>query len=221
MGRRHRHRARTNAVTAVLMANAITNEYVLDAGSKSQTSWIATFPTKFSYVNPGVIAPFTSTYVTGKGACENFYGVVFNREEGRRRSITSDDFSPRPGPAAGPQLCWEAQSIGFGTSNVFGSANHVTSPHPSRTDGRRWGSTVPRFRTSMPLLRQPGQRRSSICRVSAAPLAGQTATYFGLPVIGFAAETFQNDALTIGGKTYLSTFGATFPHHATKRITPP
>jgi hypothetical protein len=55
----------------------------------------------------------------------------------------------------------------------------------------------------------------------AAPLAGQTATYFGLPVIGFAAETFNNDALTINGKTFLSTFGAAFPHHATKRITPP
>ena len=116
--------ADTNAVTAVLMANAVTNEYVLDAGSKSQTSWIATFPTKFSYVNPGVIAPFTSTYVTKVGACETFFGVVFNREEGSPQVITSDDFSPRPGPATGPALCWEAQSIGFGTSNVFGSANH-------------------------------------------------------------------------------------------------
>ena len=44
-------------------------------------------------------------------------------------------------------------------------------------------------------------------------VGGQTVTYFGLPVIGFAAETFQNDAITIGGKTFLSTFGATFPHH--------
>ena len=118
----------TNAVTAVLMANAITNEYVLDAGARAQTTWIATFPTKFSYVNPGVIAPFTSTYLTKVGACENFYGVVFNREEGSPQVITSDDFSPRPGQAAGPQLCWEAQNIGFGptaatATNVFGSAN--------------------------------------------------------------------------------------------------
>jgi len=38
-------------------------------------------------------------------------------------------------------------------------------------------------------------------------------TYFGLPVVGFAAETFQNDAITVNGKTFLSTFGVTFPHH--------
>jgi len=31
--------------------------------------------------------------------------------------------------------------------------------------------------------------------------------------VGFAAETFQNDAITINGKTFLSTFGVAFPHH--------
>jgi hypothetical protein len=39
-----------NAVTAVLMANDGDQQYVLDIGPKSQTSWIVTFPTKFNYV---------------------------------------------------------------------------------------------------------------------------------------------------------------------------
>jgi hypothetical protein len=43
-------------------------------------------------------------------------------------------------------------------------------------------------------------------------------TYYGLPVVGFSAETFQNDALVIGGKAYLSTFGAEFVHHKTTKI---
>jgi len=214
--------ARTNAVSAVLMANTITNEYVLDAGSKSQTSWIATFPTKFSYVNPGVNAPFTSTYITKVGACENFYGVVFNREEGSPQVITSTDFSPQPGPTAGPALCWEAQSIGFGSSNVFGSANHASIDTKTFTNG--WatlgcnGVVVPNEHA---ITAPAGATVIVDLTGVAALLAGQTATYFGLPVIGFAAETFNNDALTINGKTFLSTFGAAFPHHATKRITPP
>jgi hypothetical protein len=45
-----------------------------------------------------------------------------------------------------------------------------------------------------------------------------TVTYFGLPVIGFAAETFQNDAIVVNGKSFLSTFGAPFVHHKTSKI---
>ena len=48
--------------------------------------------------------------------------------------------------------------------------------------------------------------------------ASAAVTYYGLPVVGFAAETFNNDALLINGKTYLSTFGAEFPHHKTTKI---
>ncbi len=116
-----------DAVTAVLMANALTNEYVLDVGSKSQTTFVATFPTKYNYVNSLLpIPPFTSRYVDGEGACENFYGVVFDREEGSPQIISEDDFSPTPTPGAGPQLCWEAQNISFGSSNVFGSRNNAS-----------------------------------------------------------------------------------------------
>ena len=45
-----------------------------------------------------------------------------------------------------------------------------------------------------------------------------TVTYFGLPVVGFAAETFINDAIIVNGKSYLSTFGAEFVHHKTTKI---
>jgi hypothetical protein len=112
-----------DAVAAVLLADRVTNEYVLDAGSKSQTSWIMTFPVKYAYVNSNpAFRPFTQRYITKLGACEPFFGVVFDREEASPQIITGTDFSPQPGPVAGPALCWEAQSVGFGTSNVFGSA---------------------------------------------------------------------------------------------------
>ncbi len=48
--------------------------------------------------------------------------------------------------------------------------------------------------------------------------SGASVTYYGLPVVGFAAQTFQNDAVVVNGQTYLSTFGVTFPHHFSRLI---
>jgi len=201
-----------NAVTTVLLADKVTNEYALDAGSKSQTTWIMTFPTKYAYVNgtDAPLPPFTQKYITKIGACENFYGVVFDREEGSPQIITGTDFSPQPGPTAGPALCWEAQSVGFGTSNVFGSANHntIATPYPNGWAVLGFNSGVPEHFFS------PGPASTAfISLTGGAPVTGQEVTYYGLPVVGFAAETFQNDAITVNGKTFLSTFGVAFPHH--------
>ena len=209
------------AVTAALMADLVTNEYVLDVGSKSQTSWILTFPTKQPHTNgsSAPIAPFTSKYITKVGACENFYGVVFDREEASPQIIVGTDFSPQPGPGAGPQLCWEAQSIGFRTSNVFGSANHaqIGTAYPN-------GWAVIGFNgvanpNEHSLVNTALTTRIDLTGTT-APAGGQTVRYFGLPVVGFAAQTFQNDAIVVGGKTFLSTFGATLPHHEVKKVSP-
>ena len=56
--------------------------------------------------------------------------------------------------------------------------------------------------------------------LSAGTTSFAQVTYYGLPVVGFAAETFQNDALIVNGKSFLSTFGAEFVHHKTTRIEP-
>lgn len=203
-----------NAVTAVLMADRVTNEYVLDTGSKSQTTWILTFPTKFAYVNGAgaPFAPFTQKYITKVGACEPFFGVVFNREEASPQIITDTDFSPQPGPVSGPALCWEAQSLGFGTSNVFGSANHnnISTPFSNGWAVIGFNSTIDPFLHS---LSADAGSTAVIDLVNGGTTSGTNVTYFGLPVVGFAAETFQNDAITVNGKTFLSTFGVTFPHH--------
>ena len=37
-------------------------------------------------------------------------------------------------------------------------------------------------------------------------------TYYGLPVIGFAAETFNNNIVTIAGKTFSASFGSELRH---------
>jgi len=209
------------AVTAALMAERVTNEYVLDVGSKSATTWILTFPTKQPHVNgaSAPIKPFTSKYVSKVGACENFYGVVFDREESSPQIITGTDFSPQPAPGAGPQLCWEAQSVGFGTSNVFGSSNHNSIATPYSNGWSTLGFNGILNTTEHTLVNAAATTVVDLTGV-AAPVGGLSFTYYGLPVIGFAAQTFQNDAITISGKTYLSTFGATFSHHGTKKVSP-
>jgi hypothetical protein len=215
-----------DAVTATLLGNAVTNEYVLDTGTKSQTSWIITMPTKYAYVN-GVgapIRPFTKAYTTVTGACEPTFGVVFNREEAAPQIVTINDFSP-PAPAApGPAICFEATSLNFNGGNIFGSAN-TNNQTTSFTNG--WATyafndtgiqNTPPVPGAAVHFMSPGTNNTIAFNLAAGTTANSTVTYFGLPVVGFAAETFNNDALVINGKTYLSTFGVEFVHHKTTRI---
>jgi hypothetical protein len=213
-----------NAVTAVLMTNAVTNEYVLETGTKSQSTWIITFPTKFNYVNgsSAPLAPFTGKYVSKTGACENFYGVIFDREESSPQVVVGTDFSPQPGPGAGPTMCWEAQNISFGpagngaaSSNIFGSANNGTVTTPYKTGWATLGFNSASNPTEHTL---PNSSTQVVNLASGGTTSGVPTTYYGLPVVGFGAQTFENEALAVGGKFYLSTFGASFPHHPSKKV---
>jgi hypothetical protein len=224
-----------DAVTAALLGNAVTNEYVLDTGTKSQTSWIITMPTKFAYVNSSpAIRPFTHTYVSGKGACEETFAVVFNREEAAPQIVTIDDFSPPSPTAPGPTICWEATSVNFnqvaedGTtvvtaSNVFGSKNINTLSTKFSNGWATFAFNDLGIVTSPPLpavhlMAPQGGSETIAFDLAAGDTSFAQVTYYGLPVVGFAAETFQNDALLIGGKSFLSIFGAEFVHHKTTRI---
>jgi hypothetical protein len=205
-----------DAVTATLLGNAVTNEYVLDAGTKSQTSWIITMPTKYAYVNgtDAPIDPFTSTYKSGVGACEATFAVVFNREEAAPQIVNLDDFSPNPPGAPGPTICWEATSVNFNSSNVFGSTNTNSLTTAFSNGWSTFGFNDPlalAVHSMIPLS-------TNTFDLASATTSTSQVTYYGLPVVGFSAETFQNDALVIGGKAFLSTFGAEFVHHKTTKI---
>jgi len=203
-----------DAVTAVLLGNAITNEYVLDTGTKSQTSWIITMPTKYAYVNPGPRAPFTSTYTTLVGACEPTFAVVFNREEASPQVVTSVDFSPQVPGQPGPTICFETTAVNFNGGNIFGSTNTKTLTTAFSNGWATFGFNDP----AAAAVHRMTPTSTVAIDLAAATTAAANVTYFGLPVVGFAAETFNNDALLINGKTYLSTFGVEFVHHKTTKI---
>ena len=212
------------AVTAVLMANQVYNEYVLDTGTQSATEWVLTSPTKFQHTDHAAPADAPYTTVWDKkagGACEGFTAIIFNREEGTPQVVNPGDFSPQPGPAPGTVMCWESNLIAFATSpatpvNLFGSANRYVLSTPY-TNG--WAVISYNDALSVPPVVHTVANATTVSTVLATGAAGPTTvTYFGLPVIGFASETFNNTALTINGKAYLSTFGAEFTHRLQTKV---
>lgn len=147
-------------VSAVLMHNAIVNEYVVDGSSANTafgTDWVVTFPTKTFYYNTAgrvayadgtieipVRKLFQRNYYGSEalgsdtGACDNVELRRWDREE--RSPVQQGGFSPpRPGEAT-PTICWEANVITFNNSNVLASKNsrNVTAPVPNYATPEGW-----------------------------------------------------------------------------------
>ncbi len=103
------------------------NEYVLDTGTKSNTDWVMTFPTKHRYVDGRRADRRRSrTILTTRGACETIGFSYFNREE-RGATAPVGDFSPLPPGGAPSSLCWESTVI-----SIRNGAAHMPDRHRLR-----------------------------------------------------------------------------------------
>lgn len=139
------------AVTFALAHTNVINEWTRRtnpaAGWTTASDWVITFPTKNFYVDnqagnefagrnngrgnavstPGLtsstLAPFTQSFadsaaspvVTRGKSCDSISFAVYNREEAKS---TGGGFSP----GGTPQLCYEANVLTFGGSNILNSA---------------------------------------------------------------------------------------------------
>jgi len=191
-------------VSAVLMHNSVMNEYVLEPTLKAATDWVVTFPTKhLHYGDTGVkpTPPFTST-LTVNGACESVTLASYDREEGI--GSPTSDFSPKP-PADQQGLCYEANVITFGGGNLLSSAlTKNTNIAPYGING--W--------TNMTF--SGNQQMTSGNTTINGGTGVFSATYYGLPAVGFALIGLKNEALTPG---VLSVYGGSFIHKYTSNIT--
>ena len=76
-----------DAVSAVLMADAIDNEFLLDASVGANTDWVITFPTKRRYVDPrlthATLEPFAITFgdYTAGHSETSVIATTYDREE--------------------------------------------------------------------------------------------------------------------------------------------
>ena len=206
-------------VSAIFMRDNIYNEFVLDAGTKSGTDWVVTMPTKRYYydANLNVTKLFQRNFRLG-GACDDVLITQGNREEAAVRSQSS--FSPPP-PGSVDSLCWEANVISFNHTNVLASP---------QTDKQNIGTTFINGWVAMnmfpPTVGAPrhqliGGTTTSVNTGTGVATTSPAATYNGLPVVGFAAEYFNNGTLTGPGGTGVQAFytGA-FTHKFTRNITP-
>jgi len=138
----------------------------------------------------------------------------YDREE--RTIISQTSFSPPP-PTQTDSLCWETNVISFNGTNVLGSKN-VSNIPTTFTAG--WvalnfnGSTVPAGRHML----FGGSSIVFDTRNGVVSPALLSTTFNGLPVVGFAAITFENGQLTSGGTAVQSNYGGNVAHKTTNSV---
>ena len=219
-------------VSAVLMADQVLNYFVLDRFTASSTDWIVTMPTKPNYVSVvGAIAPppapFESRFNAG-GAPDSFdYKFDPCRGQNGGRSIAYDrEGYSAEGPVGCPGipppltrfvLPWTTNIITF--SAVFAPSNpSVFASSSSIAFALGRDVDMPRYNGWLRLGPLPNASPSpahKLVSTDAPPV-----TYYGLPMIGFMANSYYNGAIPApGGQgTLLSAYGATSPHKGVMRI---
>jgi hypothetical protein len=210
-----------DAVSAVLMHDHIMNEYVLDAATVSGTDWVVTMPTKRFYVANGTGTPpvlFQNNFNKTAGACDDVDLAIYDREE--QTTSTPIDFSPPP-PSGHNSLCWEANVVTFNNTNVLGSANSANISTPAGFE-HGWldlgffpSSVTAPVHTLENTQATGGTLVTDINAYFSGP---ESATYVGLPVVGFAVQSFTNGVLIVNGQATLSDYGGNFVQKGTRTI---
>lgn len=229
--------AGTRAVASVFMHSSVMNEYILDAGTASNTDWVITQPLKNLFVSDVTAATPYTAVLTSAGACETISFTYFNREEASA-TAGGTDFSPTPPTGPASSLCWESNVLSIrngGTasptglaSGVLGSAN-TTAVSVTSTFQNGWAilnftgaNAVPGGTVGMAGALANSQRVVlDQVQPVVAPLATAGAvTFYGLPVTGFMIRNFRNGSLTCGTTTCQGNYGSLFSHSYRTTITP-
>jgi len=150
-----------DTVSAVLMSDSISNDYVVDPTINALTDWIVTMPTKSHYADDVLVwtPPFSYGYVGGESGtafdypldCQPFSFTAYDREEGTLEppailppdpSNDEPQFSPyiRPEVQEGvtpdgvdPVLCSETTVVHFGGASATNTSEADEDPGVLRT----------------------------------------------------------------------------------------
>lgn len=214
-------------VSAVLMHEQVLNEYVLDPSGWGATDWVVTFPTKHFYYTalPGqvdlLVTGLFENNFSAEGACDSVRPMIYDREE--RRPVTVGFSPPRP---SGNALCWETNVLTFNNSNLLGSRNAVSvpSPLPGGTPNGWMRLEFPR-RSVTPIAGWTYDAHvlvgggTTVISRSGSVTHYESATYYGLPTIGFAVINMTNGQLPVGDRVVLSNFAGRWTHRSVDRVT--
>jgi hypothetical protein len=204
-------------VSAVLMHQQIMNEFILDSGTKSGTDWVMTMPTKHFYTANGTgLASklFQRNFNKTAFACDDVSFEVFDREE----FTAPTSFSPPP-PTQTTSLCYEATVGTFSNSHLLGSKNEVNAPVAFQNGWARIGFPLIPGAPNAHLLVNINNG-TTVTTIGGGSATVASATYFGLPVIGFAVQDFVNGTLPNGSLFIQSSYGGNFVQKATTVVSP-
>jgi hypothetical protein len=215
-----------DAVSAVLMHDHAMNEFVLDTTTKSQTDWVITMPTKRYYTATGggnATKLFQRNFSGTAGSCDDLMLNVYDREELAYSDLQINQYSlfDPPPPLFLYTACWSGNVFTFfgnGTrSNVFGSTNSHSIAPVGFSGSMENGWLSLGFRQSISAATANVHRlisdgATSISGRGQPTSTGNTITYVGLPVIGFAAVSYTNGTLVVGSQNVLSNYGGNFVH---------
>lgn len=186
-----------DAVSSLMMADAVINEYAVGGAADAQYQWVVTFPTKNLYVDSELCVPTTTDPLPCAGAprpapfeyyfqddsdgdgksCITVAYNYYDRSENAPGGSGDLDFSPRPPGVPGNAICQEAQTLDFGTVNALGSQYDYGVPLASGfTNG--W-------------MRLRFTKAGTISSLDGT-------TFTGLPVLGFGLKILQNAAIDQG-----------------------
>lgn len=198
-----------DAVSALFMANSISNDFFVDANFNGATDFVVTMPTKRFYVQSvPALAPFNESWDSATSqACEQVGVSSWDREEAVTISSSGPQFSPRPPQVTEDAfvLCTEVSVI-----SLRETAASAVSSAVGASDNILYG---------LPTGYVAGWSRMSFATPSGATNARQLATVditplivTGLPVTGFAVQRYTNG--TLGGGSVLSNYAAAIQHKA-------
>ena len=202
-----------------MMRSHVYNEYTVEPKIKAATDWVVTMPTKRFYVASGsgnASRPFQSNFGS-KGSCDTISLTYYDREEQSPGAII--DFSPTTPESR--SLCWEANVLTFTAnagsatvSNVLQSTN-VANVALNAGWINGWADLsfpVDAGYTGSHSLPAPTGATTIIDINGGSVITGQNATYFGLPVVGFAVQSYSTTGLPGVSATVLSNYGGNFNH---------
>ncbi len=224
-------RGGVDAVSAVLMREAVFNEYEVDPDLGAASEWIVTFPTRDQYVTGASAfrAPFTLGWASAlSGICERVSGRIYNREEDTFRIF---DFSPQLGQT---QLCWEANPLWFTRTPAAANASTPIfgAPGLSGSVPALWAG-VPTYLQLFGIIQKTfdngwfwlgfydqnaidaGGRPAPLTRPSLNETGVTTGRdqYYGLPAVGFWALRVLN---VNQGAGLQASYGGAYPHRASR-----
>jgi hypothetical protein len=193
-----------DAVSAVFMANAQLNEYIVAPSLGANTDWVVTFPTKSFYTDAiyGAVplAPFESAFAGGVAPVTTG-GAVYDREEGAIAFGSCDGFCPPVEAIA---------SLSYAV-NVLPVDNAVTQALVSHV----FGSTLTPF--AIPPFGDDGHIVLQLDGAGHQLPGGvdfdrQTLNLVGLPATGFMAYNVINTNAQPG---LLANYSGVFRHRST------